>query len=82
MPSANRARAYSAVCSRLGTTEAARGSGDEAPGSAGRDQDRGQVGQPLVQVADVEQVTKVGKLLIKPPQSSGGPSRRPPVQRG
>ena len=26
---------------------------------------RGQVGQPLVQVADVEQVAKVGKLLIE-----------------
>src|SRR5882757_1665480 len=62
---------------RLSRTARARAAPEESPasttsdapppGSVGRDQDRGQVGQPLVQVADVEQVAKVGKLLIEDP---------------
>ena len=38
--------------------------------ATGRDQDRGKVSQPLVQVADVEQIAEFGKLLIKGPDSA------------
>ena len=52
------------------------------PGSAGRDQDRGQVGQPLVQVADVEQVAQVGKVLIEDPDPAAVLRRPIPAPAG
>ena len=52
------------------------------PGSAGRNQDRGQAGQPLVQVADGEQVAQVGKLLIEDPDPAAVLRRRIPAPAG